>query len=103
MIWESVSHDAQGLPAGAVRTQTVISPAAASPGQSWESHQKATGGFSQQNKHSPITAVGVGADEMWFNWGMWGWARGKGCSRLTRDNIILAILQYIYLTLHISI
>ncbi|CAB1424996.1 unnamed protein product [Pleuronectes platessa] len=34
-----------GLSAGAVRTQPMISPAAASSGQSWESHQKATGGF----------------------------------------------------------
>lgn len=60
---------ALGFSAGALRTQALISPAAASPGETCDSHQKATVRFpkQKQSKHSLISPFGISADAMWLN------------------------------------
>ena len=64
-----------GLSAGAMQTQTVISPAAARPGRTCDSHQKATVGFPKQNTANivPSLLLGIGVDDMWLNCGVRWW------------------------------
>lgn len=64
-----------GLSAGAMQTQTMMSPAAAWPGQNCNSHQKATVGFpkTKHSKHSSITSVGIDVNERWLNCGICWW------------------------------
>lgn len=111
-----------GLSAGAMRMQTMISPAAVWPGQSWESHQKATAGFPKQNTANTVLSLLLGlvlmicgliegcVDEIFF-FGSCAWLEvGRGAKagvsftlilELTNSNLFF-ILAYVSNNLFLS-